>query len=120
MRRQRRGDECAHPKSANRDPSHETSLIWKPFQQNRDRDDVAKSNADAANHAVREIQTPEITVGKTSQENTKAIKQTARHRDHTRATADIPKTTEESRESQDEDADRERQCHLRPGPGIQR
>ena len=64
-----RHDRRSGTEAAYRNADDKPSAIRKPFEQNIDGNDMAEAHADAANHAVTEIQPPESVIREARQED---------------------------------------------------
>ena len=76
-RRQRARDEGAKSEPGHRQPSDEAALVWEPSDQDGERDDIAKAEADAAQNFVRQVERGQVGC-ETGQENARSIQDTRR------------------------------------------
>src|SRR6202035_3206467 len=100
MRCHRSSDNPACSESPNGYASHQTSAVRKPLSKNRDRNDVAESQAYSHNYAVAEIQPPQPAIREACEEQACAIERTARHGYNPWTSAAQPQSAEERGEAQ--------------------
>ena len=67
--RGRCGEQSSRSKACHGQAGNKSAAVGKPFHQHRDRNHVTHSEADATDHAIRQIKPPELVRGKTGQKN---------------------------------------------------
>ena len=80
--RQRRGDQRAAAEAHDGHPGRHARTIWKPLHQRRDRRDVADAECAAAEHAVAQIDDPELVQGDADGRNHEAAGPQDARREH--------------------------------------
>src|SRR5882672_1193433 len=97
-------DQSAGSETTNRDPGDESSAIWKPFHQDRNRNDVRESQPNPTDQAVTQIQPPKFISGEAREKYSQSIEYSSGDRDHARPFTIQPEAAKESRDAQHKNA----------------
>jgi hypothetical protein len=92
-RRNWRRHERSRSESAYCDSRDESAAIREPFHEHGYRNDVTKTQADAADYSIAQVEPPELIIRKTCQEYAQAVKKTAGQSYDPRTFAIQPQTT---------------------------
>src|SRR5260370_903091 len=95
---------------------HQSTTSGKPLHQDRDRNDVGKTESDAADDAVSQVEPPESVIRQAGEKNTETIQRPTGHCYDTRADTLQPQAAEERREAKHHNGNREGERDLRNGP----
>ena len=120
--RERRGDERAAAEAHDRHAGRHAGPVGEPFDQGRDRRDVAEPEADAAEHAVAEIDDPQlvqIDAERGDEEAAAPAKARGEHRAPRAAVLD-PAAEHRRRRAQKEDGDGEDPAEIGELPVVRR
>ena len=120
--RQRRGDEGAAAKTHDRHSGRHAWAVGKPFDQGRHRRDVADTEPAAAEHAVAEIDEPDIVDVNADRGGNEAAGPAQRRGEHRPARAAFLDPAAEDRcgDAEKENRDRENPAQLGKSPVVRR
>src|SRR6185503_11542246 len=118
MFRHRCGDKGTRAKSCDGKPGDHAAFVRKPFDQSRHWHDVTQTEADAAEHAVTEVEQPQVASNLSGEHHTQAVAQ-AYDSSHTARAAPLhPQTTSEGGNTEHENRELKSQRDLGHRPSI--
>src|SRR5713226_10292804 len=107
------GDESTRAKSGDCDSGDHAAFVRKPLDQSRHRHDVTQTEADAAQHAVRKVEKPQVASNLSREHQAQAVAE-ASDGSHTASAAPLhPYTAREGGEAEHENREFESQRDLR-------